>query len=155
MDRERIVQLFFFGLLAVMAYELYLLLSPFLTPIIWAMLLGFVFHPLMDEARRLIKSRSAAAMAITLGVALGVILPGLWLANLLASEAQSLYVAVSELVRTGGIGPLRERAMHSRLVTALDAALARFRINLAASDSTVARFGSSRLMSCRLSSRTA
>lgn len=132
MDRERIVQLFFFGFLAVMAYELYLLLSPFLTPIIWAMLLGFVFHPLMDEARRLIKSRSAAAMAITLGVALGVILPGLWLANLLASEAQSLYASVSELVRTGGIGPLGERAMHSRLVTALDAALARFGIDLAA-----------------------
>ncbi len=132
MDRERIVQLFFFGFLAVMAYELYLLLSPFLAPIIWAMLLGFVFHPLMGEARRLTKSRSAAAMAITLGVALGVILPGLWLANLLASEAQRLYISVSELVRSGGLGPIRDFTLHSHLVTALDAALARHGIDLQA-----------------------
>jgi predicted PurR-regulated permease PerM len=132
MGRERIVQVFFFGFLAVMAYELYLLLSPFLTPIIWAMLLSFVFHPLMGEAHRLTKSPSAAAMAITLGVALGVILPGLWLANLLAGEAQNLYVAVSELVRTGGIGPLRELVMHSRLVIAIDTTLARYGIDMQA-----------------------
>ena len=42
MDRERIVQLFFFGFLAVMAYELYELLLPFLTPLAWGMLLAFV-----------------------------------------------------------------------------------------------------------------
>ena len=34
MDRERIAHIFFFGFLAVMGYELYLLLSPFLVPIV-------------------------------------------------------------------------------------------------------------------------
>ena len=45
MDRERIVQVFFFGFLAVVAYELYALLSPFLMPIAWAILLAFMVHP--------------------------------------------------------------------------------------------------------------
>ena len=42
MDCERIAHIFFFGFLAVMGYELYLLLSPFLVPIVWAMLLAFI-----------------------------------------------------------------------------------------------------------------
>ena len=65
MEREQIVQLFFFGFLAVMAYELYLLLSPFLVPIVWAMLLSFLFHPAMVEVNRLLRNRSAAAALIT------------------------------------------------------------------------------------------
>jgi predicted PurR-regulated permease PerM len=130
MDRERIVQVFFFLFLAVMAYELYQLLYPFLAAIIWAMLLGFVFYPLMVQACRVTKSRSTAALAITLGVALGVILPGLWLASAVASEAASLYAALSELVRTTKLAPLKNLALHSRLISAIGLALARAGIDL-------------------------
>ena len=52
MDRERIVQLFFFGFLAVMAYELYELLLPFLTPLAWGMLLAFMAHPALIEVEK-------------------------------------------------------------------------------------------------------
>lgn len=119
MDRERIVQVFFFLFLAVMAYELYQLVYPFLEAIIWAMLLGFVFHPLMVQADRVTKRRSIAAFAITLAVALGVILPGLWLASTVAGEAASLYAALSELVQTK-FAPLKSLALHSRLIAALE-----------------------------------
>lgn len=131
MERERIVQLFFFGFLAAMAYELYRLLEPLLVPIIWAMLLAFVFHPLMVHAGRLTRHRSLAALTITLVAALGVILPALWLLSLLANEAGSLYAAVSDLVRAGGgLIPLKNRALQSRLAIGLDMTLGRFGLHL-------------------------
>ena len=130
MDRERIVQVFFFLFLAVMAYELYQLLSPFLEAIIWAMLLGFVFHPLVGQAARVTKRRSTAALAIMLAVALGVILPGLWLASAMATEATALYATLAELVQTTKLAPLKNFALHFRLINALDSALARAGIDL-------------------------
>ena len=45
MNRERIVQIFFFGLLALITYGLFVVLEPFLIPIAWAILLAFLAHP--------------------------------------------------------------------------------------------------------------
>src|SRR5208282_3255921 len=89
-ERERIIQIFFFGFLAVMAYELYILLEPFLTPIAWAILLAFVMHPLLVHLDRWVRRRTLSAVILTLAVALGVILPAVWLSGRLASEAQLL-----------------------------------------------------------------
>jgi len=130
MDRERIVQGFFFLLLAFMAYELFQLLYPFLDAIVWAMLLGFVFYPLMTHAENLFKGRTIAAFVITLLVALGVIVPGLWLATAVAGEAATFYTSLSEFVKTTKITPIKNLAMHSRFVSALNTMLARVGIDL-------------------------
>jgi predicted PurR-regulated permease PerM len=103
MDRERIVVLFFFGFLAVITYELYTVLAPFLTPIAWAILLAFLAHPALIKLNRVVKSRSTSALIITVIVALGVILPAIWLSARLVREAQTLYGSISELSATGGI----------------------------------------------------
>jgi predicted PurR-regulated permease PerM len=103
MDRERIIQVFFFGFLALMAYELYDLLSPFLMPIAWAILLAFMAHPAQLELRKFIKSRSTTAVIITIVVAAGVILPAVWLSAKLANEAQTLIAQANDFVKTGGI----------------------------------------------------
>ncbi len=125
MDRERIVQLFFFGFLALMAYELYLLLAPFLTPIAWAILLAFLAHPALIEVNVLVKRRSLAAVIITIVVALVVILPALWLSGRLVTEAQTLYGAVSALVGSdGGVSKLHDWAAHSDIVAAINRRLA-------------------------------
>lgn len=96
MDRERIIVLFFFGLLALITYELYAVIAPFLTPIIWAILLAFLAHPALLWLNRRIASRSVCALLISLGVALGVILPAVWLSASLVREAQSLYAALPQ-----------------------------------------------------------
>jgi predicted PurR-regulated permease PerM len=103
MDRERIIQVFFFGFLAVMAYELYDLLSPFLMPIAWAILLAFMAHPAQLELRKFIKSRSTTAIIITIAVATGVIWPAIWLSARLANEAQALIAQANDFVKSGGI----------------------------------------------------
>ncbi len=103
MDRERIIQVFFFGFLAVVAYELYALLAPFLMPIAWAILLAFMVHPVQLYLRRYVKSRTMGAVIITIVVATGVILPAIWLSERLVIEAQALYVQANEFVKSGGI----------------------------------------------------
>ncbi len=87
MDRERIARIFFFGFLAAMGYELYLLLSPFLVPIAWAMLLAFIAHPAMLQLLRAVRSRTAAALLLTAALALLLAVPTAWLSGKLAVEA--------------------------------------------------------------------
>jgi predicted PurR-regulated permease PerM len=130
MDRERIVQVFFFGFLALMAYLLYQLLDPFLMPILWAVLLSFLFHPLMVDTERLVRSRSLASILITLATALIVIIPALWFMVRLAEEAQTLSVAVSGAVSSGGLNKLRDLMTQSAIAARANAAFARFNIRL-------------------------
>ena len=130
MDRERIVQLFFFGFLAVMAYLLYQLLSPFLVAIVWAMLLSFLFHPLVVHTERFVRSRSLAAALITLATALVAIVPALWFTVRLAEEAQTLSTSVSASVGSGGLTRLNDWMVHLPLSGKANAALARFNIKI-------------------------
>jgi len=130
MDRERIVQLFFFGFLAVMAYLLYQLLAPFLGAIIWAMLLSFLFHPLVLYTQRFVRSRSLAAALITLATALVAIIPALWFMVRLAEEAQTLSNTVSTTVGAGGLGKLQDWLVHMPLSARASAALTRFNVKL-------------------------
>jgi predicted PurR-regulated permease PerM len=100
MDRERITRIFFFGFLAAMGYELYLLLSPFLVPIAWAMLLAFVIHPAFLKLLRAVRSPSAAALLFTALLAAILALPTVWLSGKLATEA-SKAVSLGEFMRYG------------------------------------------------------
>jgi len=108
MDRERIVTIFFFGFLALMAYELYALMTPFLTPVIWAILLAFIAHPAVVHLHRHVKSRTNCAIIITAAVTLGVMIPAVWVSERLAIEAQSLYTQLSDFVSNGGIAKLND-----------------------------------------------
>ena len=119
-DRERIIQIFFFGFLALMAYELFVLLAPFLTPIAWAILIAFIMHPLLLELDRVVKRRSLSAFILTLGVTLGIILPAVWLSGRLATEAQNLYAYASAALDNNSIGHATEWMRHSDWVMSVD-----------------------------------
>jgi len=124
MDRERIIQVFFFGFLALIAYELYVVIAPFFTPIVWAILLAFVAHPALLELDRLVRRRTLSAVILTFAIALGVILPAVWLSGRLANEAQTLYGQVSDLMADGGLNKARDWAVHSELIAAINRHLA-------------------------------
>jgi predicted PurR-regulated permease PerM len=130
MDRERIVQFFLLGSVVIMTYELYRILQPFLVPVVWAMLLAFIFHPLMVRAQHLMHNRSLAALSITLVVALVAIVPALWLSTMLAAEARSLYTQAYLLAAQGGVGKFQDVALHSRLGMAASRLLLRVHIKL-------------------------
>src|SRR5713101_6322809 len=113
MDRERIVQLFFFGFLAVMAYELYELLFPFLTPLAWGILLAFMAHPALIEVEKYVKRRSLSSAIISIVIGLGVFIPAIWLSGRLVVEAQALYMQASHLVSSGGIAKIQDRVIQT------------------------------------------
>lgn len=118
MDRERIARIFFFGFLAVMGYQLYLLLSPFTVPIVWAMLLAFIAHPALVDFQRFIRSRTAGALIITAVLALAIAIPTAWLSSELALEATK--VSLSQLVRQGGFVQAGSQALHSDTLAAVE-----------------------------------
>ena len=118
MDRERIARIFFFGFLAVMGYQLYLLLSPFMVPIVWAMLLAFIAHPALVDSQRFIRSRTACALIITAVLALVIAMPTAWLSSELALEATK--VPLRQLVRQGGIAHVSGQAFHSDTLAAVE-----------------------------------
>jgi len=103
MNQERIVQVFFFGFLALITWELYQVFEPFLMPIAWAILLAFLIHPALIELDRYIHSRTTSALLITIVVALGVVLPAVWLSERLVLEAQTLYGEISSLSAKGSL----------------------------------------------------
>lgn len=114
-DRERLIQLFLIGSLALMTYEVYLILRPFLVPIVWAMLLAFIFHPLMIQARRLLRHKTLAALAISILVALVAIVPALWLFTVLAAEISNLATQAQHLMAPGGVAKATQWIGRSRL----------------------------------------
>ena len=115
MDRERLVQLFFFGFLALMAYELYELMLPFLTPLAWGMLLAFMAHPALIEVEKVVKRRSLSTAIISIVVALVVIMPAIWASGRLVVEAQALYTQATVMVSTGGVTKLHDWAVNTDL----------------------------------------
>ncbi|MGH7986577.1 MAG: AI-2E family transporter [Candidatus Binataceae bacterium] len=130
MERERIVQAFFFAFMAVMAYELYEVFYPFLTPIAWVMLLAFLAHPALAYLDRLIRHRTISAAVLTAMVALLVILPAIWLSGRLVSEAQSLYATVAGFSFSGGAMRMSHWFAGTRAGAALSAGLSRHGLRL-------------------------
>jgi predicted PurR-regulated permease PerM len=119
MDRERIARVFFFGFLAAMGYELYLLLSPFLVPIAWAMLLAFIAHPALVQLLRFIRNRTAAALLITAVLALFIAIPTAWLSSKLAIEASR--VSLAQFLSQGGFAQNGPQAFHSHIIESIEA----------------------------------
>jgi predicted PurR-regulated permease PerM len=125
MNQERIVQVFFFGFLALMTWELYQVFEPFLMPIAWAILLAFLAHPALVELDSRIYSRTTSALIITIIVALGVVLPAVWLSERLVNEGQALYGTISNLSTTGSLDRVGAWLRETTLGARLDDTLAR------------------------------
>jgi len=130
MNQERIVQVFFFGFLALITWELYQVFEPFLMPIAWAILLAFLAHPALIELDRYIRSRTTSALIITLIVALGVVLPAVWLSERLVNEAQTLYGEASNLSTMGSLDRAGTWLRETRVGAHLANTLARHGIRL-------------------------
>lgn len=138
MNRERIVVVFFFALLALIGYQLYAVLYPFLVPIAWAILLAFLFHPALIMLNRVIPRRTTCAVIITVTVAMGVILPSIWLSAKLVYEAQTLYGNISQFSTTGGLVKASDWIRSTRVGAKVDASLNKRGITLEHELQTVA-----------------
>lgn len=130
MNRERIVIVFFFAFLALITYELYALLEPFLTPIAWAILLAFLVHQALTMLNRIVKNRTVCAGLLTIVIALGVILPAVWLSARMLHELQNLYREISTIPASGSFHGASEWIRRSPLGARGAALLERHGFNL-------------------------
>ena len=81
-----------------LAYVLWLIFRPFVSPILWATLLAFILYPVNAALRKRFRGkRGAAALVLTLGVLLGVVLPAVFLGILFAKQMGELLARISEM----------------------------------------------------------
>lgn len=110
MKREHIFLIFILFLTFLSFYLLYQILSPFLTSIIWAILLAIIFYPLFQRLQRLLKKRGVlSAIVMTLFVLSIIVLPFSLLMASLAIEVVEVYHQVEEIINTGQLHTYLER----------------------------------------------
>ncbi len=83
---------------AILAYLLFVIFSPFFGPIYWAFLLAFMLFPLNKRLRKVFRGGTGrAAAAMTIGVALGIAIPVVIGAAAFARQAVELGSGLSRL----------------------------------------------------------
>jgi predicted PurR-regulated permease PerM len=94
---------FFYTLLIVILYGAFLILTPFLTAITWAVILAILFYPLYAWLLRIFHGRSTlAAITVTAMIILIVIAPGVELVRFLTEEVILLVQSVRSLMDEEG-----------------------------------------------------
>jgi len=107
--RERIVAVFFFAAFLFLLYQLYRVFSPFLGPIVWAVVLALLFYPLYLRALALVRGRQTlAALLLTLLVWGTILVPTVSLSSVVTREAALLYAQLTEFVRSGRLNATLE-----------------------------------------------
>ena len=105
---------------ALLAAALFLILRPFLVPILWSMLLALLLFPAQQALGRRLGGRNAlTALLLTLLTAIVLIAPLPLLALAFASQTKDLFVRVQRMVAESGIsgaGDLLEVPIVSRAI---------------------------------------
>lgn len=103
MNRQWLGTAFFFALLLLILYFAFLILTPFLKAITWAVILAILFYPLYAWLLKLLRWQATpAALIVIVGITLLVIIPGIELAWFLADEAVALVKTVRSLMSDEG-----------------------------------------------------
>jgi len=109
MTRHQIFTLCFFAVVLILLYQVALVFSPFLFPVLWAVVLAHLTFPLHARLTTYFHGRETlSASVLTIGImALGV-LPVIMLSFLLVREAGSAHAAITTWIQSGGVERLRE-----------------------------------------------
>jgi hypothetical protein len=91
-------RVFALAVVAILAYLLFRIFSPFCGPSYWAFLLAFMLFPLNGRLRRAFRgSNGRAATVMTIGVALCIVIPAVFGATVFARQAVELGSSLSQL----------------------------------------------------------
>ncbi len=113
MTRHQLFAVCFFAVLLVLLYQIAVIFSPFLLPVLWAAILAHITFPLHTRLTTLLKGRAtASAWLLTLGIMALVVVPVVFLTLLLIQEAGIAYDAISAWVQSGGVRRLPAQLAH-------------------------------------------
>jgi predicted PurR-regulated permease PerM len=92
-ERKHFASMLIISIIILSFYLLYVVFSPFLVPIIWAILLAIIFYPIHRRLNSWLRGRKPlCAFVMTVMVVLVIVLPCTYILSVLASEAISAYV---------------------------------------------------------------
>jgi predicted PurR-regulated permease PerM len=104
MTRQQLFAFGFLGFLLVLLYQLAEVFSPFLRPLLWAVILAHVAFPLHTRLTGLLRGREVASAALlTVGIVALIVAPVVFFTFLLVQEAGNGYDAVNTWVQSGGV----------------------------------------------------
>jgi len=113
MTRHQLFAVCFFAVLLVLLYQIAVIFSPFLLPVLWAAILAHITFPLHTRLTTLLKGRAtASAWLLTLGIMALVVVPVVFLTLLLIQDAGIAYDAISAWVQSGGVRRLPAQLAH-------------------------------------------
>jgi predicted PurR-regulated permease PerM len=102
MKKEQLFNLTFLAVVILAFYLLYRMFAPYLVTLAWAVIMTILFHPLFKRLNKAFKQhRGAAAITMTIIVAVAIILPSGFLLNLIAKEVVDIYNYSEAFIREG------------------------------------------------------
>ncbi len=109
MTRQQLFALCFFGVLLVLLYQIVVIFSPFLVPILWAAILVRLSYPLHARLTVFLRGRDTiSATALTAAVILLAVLPVVYMGVLLVQESVSAYESATTWIQSDGMKRLPE-----------------------------------------------
>lgn len=96
MTRSRATVAFLVALTAIALYFCYVLVAPFLKPIIFSIILAIIFYPVHRKARLWFQNRSVAAALSTAALIVLMTLPSFFLGRALVSGLHDIYDSLTE-----------------------------------------------------------
>jgi predicted PurR-regulated permease PerM len=107
MKPAQIFGLAFFAILVLLLYQIAVIFTPFLVPVLWAIMLTRMAYPLYRRTYQLLNGRaSLAAALVTTGIMLLGVLPVVYLTFLLVQQSIVAYMATSAWIEHGGLKQL-------------------------------------------------
>jgi predicted PurR-regulated permease PerM len=100
--RKRITAIFLISLTAIALYFCFIIARPFLISIAWALIIAIPFYPVHKRLHRIIRNRSAAALASIVIVTLIIIVPTVLLGLATINELRNAFQSVSESTAAEG-----------------------------------------------------
>ncbi len=94
---------FYFAMLIILAIASYLMIKPFLTPILGSVIAAYLFYPLYCNLKKKIKNENLAAIIVALLMIIVFTLPLFLFVNSVVSEAGTLYLQTKKLVVSGNL----------------------------------------------------
>jgi predicted PurR-regulated permease PerM len=114
MERKYFTSMLVIFLIALSFYLFYVVFSPFLVPIVWAIILTIIFYPVHRRLNRRLRGRkSLCALVMTTLVVFLIVLPSTYFLSMLANEAVNAYIFFEQGLETGQFQSILEMKDHA------------------------------------------
>ena len=100
MEKKNHAQLILIGLTIIVLYVCYLILRPFITPILFGCVVGIVFYPIHTYIKRIVRSANGSAAISTLLILLITSIPFAFLLVAMSNELADIYHGLA--AKSGG-----------------------------------------------------